>query len=411
MSQTASPRERFTATMWVLIVCAASIVTLSLGMRPAFGLFMKPLSLELGLGREVFSLSLALATLLNGIGAPVFGALADRFGVFRILMAGNLFIVAGLALGAQAQGPIGLHLAYGLLVGIGTTAVSVGVVTGAVVRSVQPARRSLAFGLVMAGGSFGQFLMVPIAQAMLAAFDWRVASEMIAVILALIFVLALGMRRESRGHAPGGHAPDAPGVGEALAQASRHWGFWLLTGGFFVCGVHVNFVSFHLSPFLTDRGLSGNVAALSLALVGLFNIFGSFASGWLGTRIRDRYLLALIYGTRGLIFLPMLFLPITPWLAATFSAFMGLLYLSTAAPTSGVITQVFGARHFSLLYGIVFGAHQVGGFVGSWIGGYIYDRTGSYDIAWWIMIVLAVVAAAMSVPMLDRPLRARSAPA
>jgi predicted MFS family arabinose efflux permease len=400
----------FTPAMLVLIASAASIVTLSLGMRPAFGLFMKPLSQDLGLGREVFSLALALQTLLNGLGAPLFGALADRFGVFRIVITGNLFIVLGLALGAFVQGPLGLHLTFGLLVGVGTTAVSVGVVMGAVARSVPPERRSLAFGLVMAGGSFGQFLMVPIAQALLAAHDWRFASGVLAGILALVFVLALGMRGERRTSEMG--AAGAPSsVGAALAEATRHSGFWLLTAAFFVCGVHVSFVSFHLSPFLTDRGLSGNVAALALALVGLFNILGSFASGWLGTRLRHRYLLAIIYGLRGLLFLPMIFLPVTPLLAATFAAVMGILYLSTAAPTSGIVAQVFGSRHFSMLYGVVFGAHQVGGFFGSWLGGYIFDRTGSYDTAWWIMIALAVLATAMSLPIRDRPLRVGAAAA
>ncbi len=393
----------FTRNMIMIIACGAGIVTLSLGMRPAFGLFMKPLSLELGLGRETFSFSLALQTLLNGIGAPLFGALADRFGVLRILLIGNVFIVTGLALGAFATGPLGLHLTFGLLVGIGTTAVGVGVVMGAVARSVPADRRSFAFGLVMAGGSFGQFLMVPIAQFMLSHWDWRGASELLALLLGLVFLLSLGMRGEQRTSTA---APGAPmTLRSALAEAAGHSGFWLLTAAFFVCGVHVSFVSFHLSPFLTDHGISGNVAALALALIGLFNIFGSFASGWLGTRMRHRYLLALIYGLRALLFLPMLFLPITPLLACSFAAIMGILYLSTAAPTSGIVAQVFGPRHFSMLYGIVFGAHQVGGFVGSWLGGFIYDRSGSYDAAWWVMIALAVVAAVMSAPMRDQPLR------
>jgi predicted MFS family arabinose efflux permease len=387
----------------IVLVCGAFLVTLSLGARAAFGLFLKPISQDLGLGREVFSLALAVATLITGIAGPFFGAFADRYGALRVAAIGGVFFVASLALGAFVQGGVGLQMTFGILNGIAMTATGMGIVFGAVARTVPAERRSMAFGVVMAGGSLGQFLMIPFAQSLLNAWDWRAACQILAVVMLLLIPLAWGLRDRGH-HGQGAAAGGAVTLRDALAEATRHSGFWLLTASFFVCGFHVSFINTHLPAYLSDRGMSANVAANSLALVGLFNIFGSFASGWLGGRYRQRYILALVYLARAVIFVPLLVLPMTPTLAIVFSALMGLLYLSTVAPTSGIVAQIFGPRHFSMLYGIVFGSHQLGGFLGSWLGGSLFDRTGSYDVVWWLSIGLALAAAALAAPVRDAPL-------
>lgn len=394
-----------------VLATAAVVVTIALGIRAAFGLFLKPISQDLQLGREVLSLALAVATLITGLGGPIAGALADRYGGTRVTAVGGVFFVIGLLVASFASGPLGLQASFGILLGIAMTAASLGIAMGAVARAVPPEKRSMAFGIVMSGGSLGQFLVIPYTQWMLGTWDWRVACELLAISAAVIIPLAWGLRDMGTG---GKTAPSAAGepttFGAALREASGHSGFWLLTASFFVCGFHVSFINTHLPAYLSDRGMSGNVAANALALVGLFNIFGSLASGWIGGRCRQRYLLTSIYLARAAIFVPLLVLPMTPALAMAFSAAMGLLYLSTVPPTSGIVAQVFGPRNFSMLYGIVFGSHQIGGFLGSWLGGYFFDRTGSYDVVWWMSIGLALAAAALSAPIRDEPLR-RPAPA
>lgn len=387
---------------WVVLLCGATIITMSLGVRAAFGLFLKPISAELGLGREVFSFALAVQTLITGLAGPLAGALADRYGAAKMALAGGVFMLAGLLLAPFAQGALGLQITFGILMGLGLTCASMGIVFGAVARALPPEKRSMGFGIVMAGGSFGQFLLIPLAQQLLAAYEWRASLQILAIVGAVMIPLAFGLAER--------RAPARPGSGpaswrEALSEASATPGFWLLTSSFFVCGFHVSFVSTHLPAFLTDRGVSGNIAAQSLAFVGLFNIFGSFASGWLGGRYHNQYILASVYAARAVIFLPLLLLPMTPALALAFSAAMGLLYLSTVAPTSGLVAQIYGPRHFSMLYGFVFGGHQIGGFLGAWLGGRLFDATGSYNVMWWISIALALAAAALAFPIKDRPLR------
>ncbi len=387
---------------WIVIASAAFVVAFSLGIRAAFGLFLKPISAELGLGREVFSLALALSTLITGIGGPFAGALADRYGAMKVVIGGAVFSAIGLAFAMHVQSGIGLQLTFGILLGIGSTAVSMGIAMGAVARAIPQEKRAQAFGIVMSAGSFGQFAMIPAAQAALGEWDWRVASGLLAVCAALIIPIAFGLRppASTSGKPPAG----AASLRLALAEATGHSGFWLLTTSFFVCGFHVSYVQTHLPAYLTDRGMTPMVAAQALAFIGLFNIFGSFAAGWIGTRFRSRYLLASVYALRAVIFLPLILLPMTPALAIVFSMFMGLLYLSTVVPTTTIVAQIFGPRYFSTLYGIVFGSHQLGGFLGSWLGGRMFDLTGSYDTMWWIAIALALVAAGLAAPLRDAPL-------
>lgn len=386
----------------LVLVCGAAIITVSLGIRAALGLFLKPISADLGLGREIFSLSLAISTLLNGIAGPFVGALADRYGAHKVVSFGALFFVAALVLGAMAESAYGLHGTFGLLFGIGSTALGMGIVFGAVARAVPAEKRTLAFGIVMSGGSFGQFLMIPIAQSMLAAWDWRMTNALMAIGAALMIPLAFGLRATERAAAakPGG----AASLREALREAAALPSFWFLTAAFFVCGFHVNFINTHLPAFLTDRGMTANVAAQALAFVGLFNIAGSLGAGWLGGHVKNRNILVFVYLMRAVIFLPLIFMPMSPALALVFAALMGLLYLSSVAPTSGIVAQIFGPKYFSTLYGIVFASHQFGGFLGSWLGGRLFDATGSYEIVWWIAIGLAVAAALLMTPVRETPL-------
>lgn len=387
---------------WTIIAAAAFVVAFSLGIRAAFGLFLKPISAELQLGREVFSLALAFSTLITGIGGPFAGAIADRYGAMRVVIGGAAFSVLGLLLAMVVQSGFGLQLTFGILLGVGSTAVSMGIAMGAVARAIPQEKRSQAFGIVMSAGSLGQFAMIPAAQAVLSTWDWRVACGILAICAALIIPIAFGLRvPPSTGAKP---PAGAASLRQALAEATGHSGFWLLTSSFFVCGFHVSYVQTHLPAFLTDRDMTPAVAAQALAFIGLFNVFGSFAAGWIGTRFRNRYLLAIVYLLRAVIFLPLILLPMTPTLAIVFSMFMGLFYLSTVVPTSSIVAQIFGPRYFSTLYGIVFGSHQLGGFLGSWLGGRVFDLTGSYDTMWWVAIALALLAAGLAAPLRDAPL-------
>lgn len=393
----------------VLLACAALIVTLSLGLRAAMGLFLKPISADLALGREVYSFALALCTLLTGIGGPVIGAISDRYGAALVTAIGGAVLVIGLWLASFVEGALAMQLTFGVLIGLGSTMTSMGIVMGAIARVVSPNERSVAFGIIMGGGSIGQFLMIPYTQQILSNWDWRVTCIVLAVTMAAIIPLSLGLRLE-RG--PQGTRPQGPANYRiALAEAWNSKGFWLLTMSFFVCGFHVSFIQTHLPAYLSDRGLSGNVAAIALALVGLFNVFGSLGAGFLGARYKQPYLLAMVYFLRSLVFLALIVLPLTPALALVFSACMGLLYLSTAAPTSAMVASIFGPKYFAMINGFVFMSHQIGGFVGSWLGGWVFDTTGSYMIIWWVSVGLGLIATALAAPINDNPIHRPAAAA
>jgi predicted MFS family arabinose efflux permease len=392
---------------WTVIACAALIVTLAMGVRQSFGLFLPQMSVALGIGRESFGLAIAIQNLLFGLAQPFVGALGDRHGAGRVVAAGTLLYVAGLAAAASAGGALGLHLSFGVMVGLALSATTFVVVLGAVARVVPEERRGLAFGIVTAGGSFGQFLLVPAAQLLLGALGYRLALIALAGLIAIIFALALGVAGRPADAAGSGRRQS---MGEALAEAAGHRGYWLLNGGFFVCGFHVAFIATHFPAYLSDRGLGLGIGASALALIGLFNIFGSYLFGLSADRWRKKYVLSALYAARGLVIASFLALPLSSFSALVFAGAMGFLWLGTIPLTSGLVGQIFGIRYLSTLYGIVFLSHQVGSFFGAWAAGLVFDRTGSYDAVWAASILLAIVAALIHLPIRDAPV-ARPLPA
>jgi predicted MFS family arabinose efflux permease len=390
---------------WMAVWCAALILTLATGLRATFGLFLKPISLDLTLSRELFGFGIALQNLLWGAASPFAGAIADKFGTPKVVAAGGICYAVGLVVLGYATS--GAEVILGnILVGVALSGAGFSVVLGAIGRAAPPEKRSIALGIVTAGGSFGQFAVVPYAHILIELFDWRVALYALALTSLLILPLTPGATR----------VKDATPVGvpqtlrQALDEAFRHKGFWLLTAGFFVCGFQVVFVATHLPAFLADRGLPTWVGAWTLALVGLFNIIGSYGCGWLGGRYSKKNLLALVYSLRSFVFLIFMVMPLSEFSVLMFGALLGLLWLGTVPLTSGLVAYIFGPAYMSMLYGIVFFSHQVGSFLGAWMGGYFYDVFGSYDAMWWICVALGFAASALHFPISERPV-ARLSPA
>jgi MFS family permease len=386
---------------WIVIACAAFIVTLAMGVRQAFGLFLPQMSVSLGLGRESFGMAMAISNLMFGLAQPFVGALADRHGAGRVVFFGTLLYVAGLIGAAKVGSAIGLHLTFGMMVGLALAATTFVVVLGAVGRVVPAERRGLAFGIVTAGGSLGQFLVVPGAQLLLSELGYRLALIALAGLVAVCAVLAIGVAGRPQGALA---SPEpAQSLRGALAEAAAHRGYWLLNAGFFVCGFHIAFIATHFPAYLNDKGLGLEIGASALALVGLFNIFGSYLFGLSGDIWRKQYVLSGLYAARGVVIIIFLLLPLTAWSALAFAAALGFLWLGTVPLTSGLVGQIFGVRYLSTLYGIVFLSHQVGSFFGAWAAGYFYDRSGTYDWAWGASILLAFFAALVHLPIRDAP--------
>jgi MFS family permease len=384
---------------YVLVVCGALILLLSMGTRNSFGLFLQPMSLDLQLPREVFSLAIAIQMIVWGISQPIFGGLADRYGAGRVAVLGGVFYAGGLLLMANATGPLGLHGGAGVLVGLGVSAAGFAVVIGPVGRAFPPEKRSMALGIASAGGSSGQLFMAPIGAALLDSLGWASALLVMAIIAALIIPLALGVRGKSTTD-----SVSANSLREALKEASRHSGYWLLCGGFFVCGFHVAFIATHLPPFLSDHNLPPMLAATAIAMIGFFNILGTIASGWLGGKFRQKHILSYYYLARAIIIGGFLVFPVTQTSVLIFAGAIGFLWLGTVPLTSGLVAQVFGPRYLGALFGIVFFSHQIGGFLGAWLGGYMFDLTGSYDQVWLIAVGLGVLAAILHWPIADSPI-------
>jgi len=384
---------------YVLIVCAALILSLAMGMRNTFGLFLQPVSFDLQLPREVFALAIAVQMLAWGISQPVFGALADRYGAARIAMLGGVFYVGGLLVMANASGPWALHGGAGILVGLGTSAAGFAVVLGPVSRAFPPEKRSMALGITAAGGSAGQLIMALIGGTMIDGMGWASALLVMAIIAAFIIPLALGVRGKSEFN-----SGPAQTLREALREASRYRSYWLLCGGFFVCGFHVAFIATHLPPFLADNKMPTMLAATAIAIIGFFNIIGTIGSGWLGGKFRQKHVLSLYYLSRAIIIGGFLIFPVTETSVLIFAGLMGLLWLGTVPLTSGLVAHIFGVRYLGALFGIVFFSHQVGGFLGAWIGGFLFDLTGNYDAVWIIAMALGVLAAILHWPISDQPI-------
>ena len=397
----------------IVIAAAALIVTIAMGVRQAFGLFLPDMSTELNIGRSSFGLALALQNLLFGLAQPVVGALGDRCGAGRVVVVGTIVYAAGLVGAAFAGGALGLHLSFGVMVGLALSGTTFVVVLGAVGRVVPAEKRGMAFGIVTAGGSLGQFLLVPVGQMFIAGLGWRMALIALAGIVAVMVVLAIGVAGRPRAGGAGGANMEPPqSLGAAVREASGNRGFWLLNAGFFVCGFHVAFVATHFPAYLADKGLGLAIGASALALIGLFNIFGSYLFGVAGDRWSRKMLLAGLYAARGVGMILFLVLPLTPFTALAFASMMGLLWLGTVPLTSGLVGQVFGIRYLSTLYGIVFLSHQVGSFFGAWSAGFMFDLAGSYDSVWIASVLLAFAAAALHLPISERPVeRLRTAAA
>lgn len=391
----------------MVLLCGGLILSISLGVRQSFGLFLTPITADLSIGRETFAFAMAIQNILWGLAQPATGAIADRYGTTRVLLLGTLLYMAGLAVMAGATGPMGLHLGSGLLIGLAMSATCFAVVLGAVGRLVPEEKRSMSLGIVSAGGSFGQFIMAPIGQAFINEMGWSQALFAMIVLAALMaplsVILSGNASKTSQRADP--HGLPKQSLAEAIREAFAHKGFVLLTLGFFVCGFQVVFIAVHLPAYIQDLGLSPGLGATALALIGFFNIIGSLGCGALGGRYSKKYVLSILYVLRSIVIGLFLLLPKTEWSVMIFSSAIGLLWLGTVPLTSGLVAQIFGVRYMSTLFGIVFFSHQVGSFLGVWIGGWVYDATGSYDSVWIATIILGFVAALIHMPISDRSVR------
>ncbi len=379
----------------LILACGALTIAVSLGIRHGFGLFLQPVSMEGGWGREVFALAIAVQNLVWGLAQPVMGLAADRIGAGKVVLVGAVFYVLGLLAMAYPQGATGFVLSAGVLVGLGLSGTAFPIVFGAIGRAVSPARRSLAMGIAMSVGSFGQFVMLPGTLGLMEWLGWSGALMALSVVAGAMVPLAAALFERTARTGPSGNLP----VGEAVRAALGHAGFRLLALGFFVCGFQVVFIGTHLPAFLADKGLPLSVGTTVLALVGLANVAGCYAAGLWGDCCRKPLLLSGIYLARAVAIAAFLLLPVTAWSAYAFGVAIGLFWLNTAPLTNGTIASLFGVGNLSMLGGIVFLAHQLGSFFGGWLGGYLYDRLGSYDAVWFTAIGLSLVASALNLPI------------
>jgi MFS family permease len=404
-SATARPALANWRTPAVIVVCGCIIAMLSFGPRSALGFFLTPMSQEHNWGRDVFSMALAIQNLLWGLGQPFAGGIADRFGTMRVLAAGAIAYAAGLALMSTSTTPGMLDLSAGVLIGFGLSGCSFTIVIGAFGKLLPVEWRSIAFGAGTAAGSFGQFLYSPLGVALMDKFGWQASLQIFAALTLLILPLsmALALPRATAAEAAPSAAVPPQSLRQALAEAFGHRSYVLLVLGFFTCGFQLAFTTVHLPSYLIDRGLSAEVGGWTLAVIGLFNIFGSLASGYLGGRMPKRYILSTIYFARALSIVLFITLPATPLNTIIFGAVTGLLWLSTVPPTSGLVAVMFGTRWLAMLFGFAFFSHQVGGFLGVWLGGIVFDSTGSYLPVWWLSVFFGVASALINLPIAERP--------
>jgi MFS family permease len=390
-----------------VLLCGAMIVTLSMGIRHGFGFWLQPIITERGWTRETFSFALAVQNLAWGAAGPIAGMLADRFGAWKVLIVGGLAYALGLVLMAVTSHPLTFTLGAGVLIGIAQSGSTYAVIYGVLGRTVSPEKRSWAFGVAAAAGSFGQFVMIPLETWLISHLGWQTALYLLAGAALLILPLALGVRERQTVGSGGGHQS----IGQALREAFGYRSFQLLMLGYFVCGFQVVFIGVHLPSYLKDHGLGIEVSTGALMLIGLFNIFGTYAAGSLGQRFPKRYLLSAIYGLRAVAIALFIAVPLTPLSVYVFAAVIGFLWLSTVPPTNAVVAQIFGAQHLSMLGGFVFFSHQIGSFLGVWLGGKLYDATGSYDVVWYLAIALGIMAMLANLPVREAPISRSPQPA
>lgn len=390
-----------------VLVCSGILLTLAMGIRHGFGFFLQPMSVDFGWKREVFAFALGLQNLVWGAAQPFTGMLADRYGALRVLLVGTLAYAAGLALMTVSASGLALAGSAGVLIGLALSGTTYSIVYGVIGRTFAPEKRSWALGIAASAGSFGQFIMVPVEQGLISGFGWIQALLLLALMSLLMVPLALGLHEPKRSTVS---APHEQSVLHAVREAFSYRSFQLLMAGYFVCGFQVVFIGVHLPAYLKDQGLPARVAAGALALIGLFNVFGTYLAGILGGRYLKKRLLAGIYVSRAVVIALFLAAPISALSVYLFAAAIGFLWLSTVPLTNGVIAHIFGVRHLSMLSGFVFFSHQVGSFFGVWLGGVLYDRTGTYDVVWFIAIALGGFAAIVNWPIRESPI-ARLAPA
>ena len=374
-----------------VLICGAAIVTLAMGIRHGFGLWLQPVTQAQGWTRENFAFAIAIQNISWGITGIFAGMVADRFGAFRVVIAGAVLYALGLSGMAHAPTPLLFTLSAGVLIGMAQAGTTYAVIYGVIGRNVAENKRSWAMGVAAAAGSFGQFLMVPTEGFLISQFGWQQALVILGVAVLVIVPLAWGLREP--GFGKGQRLVREQSITQALREAFKYPSFQLLMAGYFVCGFQVVFIGVHMPSYLKDKGLPPHVASYALALIGLFNVFGTYAAGALGQRLQKKNILAFIYASRAVVISLFLLAPLSPMSVYIFAACMGLLWLSTVPPTNAAIAQIFGVAHLSMLSGFVFLSHQVGSFLGAWLGGVLYDRTGSYDVVWYIAIALGVFAA------------------
>ena len=396
-------------SMWQVLVCGAAIVTLSMGIRHGFGLWLQPITQAQGWTRETFAFAIAVQNLSWGLFGIFAGMIADRFGAFRVIIAGAVLYALGLAGMALAATGMLFTLSAGVLIGAAQAGTTYAVIYGVIGRNISAEKRSWAMGVAAAAGSFGQFLMVPTEGFLISSLGWKEALLVLSAAVLLIVPLAFGLREKTTaGAAP---VKREQTIVQALAEAFKYPSFQLLMAGYFVCGFQVVFIGVHMPSYLKDKSLPPEVASYALALIGLFNVFGTYAAGALGQRMPKKNILAGIYFARALVIAIFISVPLSPLSVYIFSAVMGTLWLSTVPPTNAAVAQIFGIQHLSMLSGFIFFSHQIGSFMGVWLGGYLYDRTGSYDIVWYLSIALGIFAGLVNLPVRETPIVRTPAPA
>jgi MFS family permease len=400
-----TPTEAARVHAWqtpvVIVLCGCLIAMLSFGPRSAMGQFLNPMSVDMHWDRNVFSMALAIQNILWGAGQPFAGALADRFGAVRVLSAGGILYALGLVLMANASDASVLNLSAGVLVGLGLSGSSFSLVIGALGKLVPEGWRMLAFGAGTAAGSFGQFLFSPLANGLIKGVGWQPTLLVFGAVMLLILPLSLALA--TRGNAAKVAGVVQQSAKQALKEAFSHRSYLLLVLGFFTCGFQLAFITVHLPAYLIDRGLSNDAGAWTIGVIGAFNIVGSILAGWFSSRIPKRYILSFIYFARALAIVAFITLPASSFSAIMFGAVTGLLWLSTVPPTNGLVLVMFGTRWLTMLSGAAFFSHQVGGFLGVWLGGLVFTRTGSYDAVWWLAVLFGVLSAVINLPIVEKP--------
>ncbi|MDP6974371.1 MAG: MFS transporter [Gammaproteobacteria bacterium] len=384
------------------IIAASALLAINFGFRSSLGLFLKPVSESFGYGREIFAFSLALQNLFWGLFQPLAGAIADKYGTAKVIILGSILYALGLYITATADGFIDLHLGAGILIGMGIAGTGLGVILPAMARMVRPEKRAFALGIGTAAGSAGQFLLIPVAREFLVAYGWQMALVIMAI-GSLSMILFTPVFKGDKKTDTKTDDESEQNLREALREASKHFHYWLLIAGFFVCGFQLAFITVHMPSYLADKGFDSSVAATSLSIIGLCNIVGSLTAGHLSGIYSKKWILAFIYGARSIVIVLFLVFPISLFSVYAFSFATGFLWLATVPPTSGLVAQMFGLKYMGTLYGIVFLNHQIGSFTGVWLGGYLFDITGSYNQVWWWAAIIAAITAIIHVFIDERP--------